>query len=92
VNHYDVEKIKLIDLSIDCFNYLKQINFLSIQFFVDVLNANIDDAKLNLVFLFKNYEFVILIVVMNLTELSLNDVITDEIIKICYFLSVQHNY
>jgi len=59
-----------------------------IQLFADVLSVNINDTKSNSVFLLKNYELMILIVVVNLTELSLNDVIADEIIKISHLFDV----
>jgi len=88
VNCHDVEKIKLIDLNADCFDYLKQTDFLLIQLLVDVLSADINDMKLNLVFLLKNYKLVILIVVVNLTELSSDNVIVDKIVEINHFLDV----
>ena len=59
-----------------------------IQLLADVLSANIDDMKSNSVFLLKDYEFMILIVVVNLTELNLNDVIADEIVEISHLLDV----
>jgi hypothetical protein len=59
VNHHNVEKIKLIDLNVDCFNYLKWIDFLSVQLLTDVLSVNIDNVKLNSVFSLKlwTYDF-----------------------------------
>jgi len=92
MNHYNVKKIESVDLNADSFEYLKWIDFLLIQLFADVLSADIDDIKLNLVFFLKNYEFIILIVVVNLTELNLNDAVIDKIIKINHFLDVQYNY
>jgi len=59
-----------------------------IQLLADVLSANINDMKSNSVFLLKDYEFMILIVVVNLTELNLNDVIADEIVEISHLLDV----
>jgi hypothetical protein len=56
-----------------------------IQLLADVLSADMSDVKLDSVFLFENYRLVILIVVVSLTQLSLNDVIADEIIKINHF-------
>jgi hypothetical protein len=57
-----------------------------IQLLADVLNANIDDVKSDSVFLFEDYRFVILIVVVSLTQLNLNDVIADKIVEISHLL------
>jgi len=54
-----------------------------------VLDADINDVKLHLVFFFKDYKLVILVVVVSLIELSFNDVINDEFIKINHFLDIK---
>ena len=50
-----------------------------------MFSANIDYLKLNSISLLEDNELVILVVVVNMTHLSSDDVIADEIIKISQF-------
>ncbi len=52
-------------------------------------DSNVNNIKLDSVFLLKNYIFIILIIVVSLTQLSTDDVITDKIIKIYYLFNIK---
>ena len=56
---------------------------------IGVLSVNVSNVKLNLVFFLEDYELVILVIVVSLTQLSLNDVVSNKIIEVDHLLSMQ---
>ena len=57
-----------------------------------VLSADVSNVKLNLVFFLEGYKLVILVVVVSLTQLDLDDTVSNKIIEVNYLLSMQGSH